>query len=676
MRKWIVRKNNPENVNQLVANGLSRLCAEVLCSRGIDTVKKAQELFDADDAENLADPFTLKGMREAVDIISNAVDNFSSICVYGDYDCDGITSVVALYTYLELLGANVTYYINDRSEGYGINCKAVEQLYNKGVQLIITVDNGISAVNEIQLAKSFGMQVVVTDHHQPPEILPVADAIVNPHQPGCMSVFKDLCGCGVVLKLLAALEDGDYSSVVEEYSHLAAIATIGDIVPLRGENRAIVKTGLRYLKNTENVGLKALFSKIKSSNPYNSINISYGIVPRINACGRIASADVAVKLLLCNDEQDAVLQADEIEKLNGKRKAIQDKIYEEIEKQINDNPLMLCDRVLVFRGEDWHHGIIGIVASKLLDMFGKPVFIMSADGDEYRGSVRSVEGFSAFDALNACSDIFIKFGGHSGAGGFSLKKSDFDKFYSILQNYAKKNYNVMPLNTTRCDKILTATDLTVKEIKSLEVLEPFGEGNPNPKFILSSAVVDEVVPLSNGDFTKLKLKYDNTSIESVSFDIKTDNCMYVKNDVVDMVVDVGINSFRGQENPSTKFKDIRYTGIKQDKFFSAKDAYEKYCRGEGIDNALVKRVVPSRDDLGIIYKAMKKDFDSFDKVYFAVRSDSINYCKFRLAVDIFNELNLVEVDYFNSLVKLVPAHKKVDLSTSRILTELNTFNQT
>ncbi len=670
MKKWIIGKADPQKVNELTRNGLSGLCAEVLCSRGIDTIEKAQSFFDCCDEQSLSDPFMLKDMETAADIINEAIERGKLICIYGDYDCDGITSTVALYSYIECMGGNVTYYINDRSEGYGINCDAVKKLYKSGIELIVTVDNGISAVEETKLAKELGMQIVITDHHQPPEILPEADAVVDPHQPGCMSLFKDLCGCGVVLKLIAAMDGGDYSSAIEQFSDLAAIATIADIVPLTGENRAIVSCGLRYIQNTENAGLKALIEVAGLKEPYTSTSVAFMLAPRINAAGRFATASEAVKLLLCEDYEEAVEQARYLEKLNNDRKKSENIIIEEIEKQINDNPSVLLNRVLVFRGKDWHHGVIGIVAAKLLDRFGKPVFVMSEDGEEYRGSVRSVDGFSAHKALSECADILIRFGGHSGAGGFSLLKSDYEKFRDRLHEYARNEYPLMPLHTIKADKILDTKDLSVESVKSLDILEPFGEANKKPVFVLSGAVIEDVIPLSSGIHTKLKLRYGNISIFALMFGTKTEDFCLFRNDKADILAYPEISSYMNKSSVILRVCDIRKSGIQQTKYFSANEAYEKYMRGEGADPKLAARIVPTRDDLAVVYRSMKKDFVSEDYIYSDIQNESMNYCKFRLCLEIFRELGLVEINYINSNVRAVTAEKKVSLDSSVLLQEL------
>lgn len=462
MKKWTV--GSPDlNAAKIISQqgGLSGICAEVLVSRGIDSMEKAVSFFNADtdkdEGERLSDPFLIKDMREAADAILAAVDNGKSICVYGDYDCDGITATALLYSYIECIGGNVRYYINDRSEGYGLCADALKRLAEEGTELIVTVDNGISAVEEAKLAKELGIELVITDHHRPGDILPDAPAVVDPHRDDDLSPFKDLCGCGVALKLAAAMDGGSLDSALEQFSDLAAIATVADVVPLSGENREIVRLGLKYLENTENAGLQALMEAASVKLPVTSTQAAFAIAPRINASGRFASASEAVELLLCEDPDAAAEMAARLNSLNSARKKTEADIMEEIRGDILKNPHILYERILFLYGEGWHHGVIGIVAAKLVERFGKPVFILSGDGDEARGSARSVAGFSVHKALTACSGLLTKFGGHSGAGGFPLRKK-------ISACSTKPYRNMLRRNLRSCRGLLfTRTSCSVRK---------------------------------------------------------------------------------------------------------------------------------------------------------------------------------------------------------------------
>lgn len=676
MKKWTIGKPEQQAVDILTRQGgLTEICAGVLASRGIDTMEKAMEFFNQnrqdDGGEILSDPFLIKDMKKASEIILSAMDEGRKICVYGDYDCDGITATALLYSYLECMGADVSYYINQRSEGYGLCADALKRLADDGAELIITVDNGISAISEAELAKELGIELVITDHHKPAETLPDAAAVVDPHREDDLSPFKDLCGCGVALKLIAAMDGGDYSSALEQFSDLAAIATIADVVPLKGENREIARLGLHYLENTENAGLKALMAVSSVKPPISSTTAAFSIAPRLNASGRFGSASEAVELLLCEDEDSAEEMARRLNTLNSERKKTEADIMSVIEAYINENPDVLYKRVIFLYGEGWHHGVIGIVAAKLVERFGKPVFILSDDEDFARGSARSVEGFSIHKALTACSEYLDKFGGHSGAGGFSLKKENINSFNEALQKYAAEEFDVMPVKSLHADKLLQPKELTAESVGSLDMLEPCGEGNPSPMFAMLNVRILEVVPLSGGAHTKLKLTYGNMGVYGLLFGLKTEDFTYKAGDIIDMLACPSLNTYNGTTTVNIRIADYRKSGIPQSQYLSAKEAYERYKRGEGAEERLIPRIVPTRDDLAAIYRAVpKNNFAGFDSVYFSVCSESINYCKFRLALDIFEELGLFEVNRYSETVTSKPVSQKADLDSSEILNGL------
>lgn len=682
MKKWTIGNPDGQAVDILTRQGgLTEICAGVLASRGIDTMEKAMEFFNQTRQESqdggeeiLSDPFLIKDMKKASEIILSAIDEGRKICVYGDYDCDGITATALLYSYLECMGADVSYYINQRSEGYGLCADALKRLAEDGAELIVTVDNGISAISEAELAKELGVELVITDHHKPGEVLPDAAAVVDPHREDDLSPFKDLCGCGVALKLIAAMDGGDYSSALEQFSDLAAIATIADVVPLKGENREIAKLGLHYLENTENMGLKALMDAASVKLPMTSTTAAFSIAPRLNASGRFGSASEAVELLLCEDENSAEEMARRLNTLNSERKKTEADIMSVIEAYINENPDVLYKRVIFLYGEGWHHGVIGIVASRIVDRFDKPVFILSDDGDFARGSARSVEGFSIHKALTACAEHLEKFGGHSGAGGFSLKKENINAFNEALQKYAAEEFDVMPVKSLHADKLLQPRELTAESVGSLEMLEPCGEGNPSPMFVMTNVRILEVVPLSGGAHTKLKLTYGNMGVYGLLFGLKTADFTYKAGDIIDMLVCPSLNTYNGQTSVNINIADYRKSGIPQSQYLAAKEAYERYKRGEGADERLIPRIVPTREDLAAIYRAVPKDnFAGFDSVYFSVCSESINYCKFRLALDIFEELGLFEVNRYNETVTSRNVSQKADLDSSEILNGLKSL---
>lgn len=671
MKKWIIGKPDDSASAELAKQcGLSPLCSSVLVSRGINSVQKACDFFNFrkdNSLPALSDPFLTKDMKAASDAVLEAVDNGEYICVYGDYDCDGITATTILYSYLECLGANVRYYINMRSDGYGLCEKGIRELADDGVQLIVTVDNGISAVSEVKLANELGMKVVVTDHHQPGESLPDALAVVDPHRTDCTSLYKDLCGCAVALKLIAAMDGGDYSAALEQFSDFAALATIADVVPLTGENRFIVESGLHYLKNTENLGLQALMKKANVKDRLSSVDVSFSIIPRINASGRFGSASDAVELFLTDDEQRAEELAEQLDRLNSERKAAEEQILASIEESISASPEILYDRVLVIYGEGWHHGVIGIVAARLVERFGKPVFLLSDDGDEARGSARSVEGFSIYEALAACGDHLTKFGGHVGAGGFSLLKENIGSFKEAMQKFAAEHYPAPPVLTIRADKVILPNELTLDAISSLSSLEPFGEGSRQPIFLIRKAVLTDIVPLSGGVHTKLRLNYGGTMLEGLLFGTKAEDILYRKGDTLDLLASFSINVFNGRTSVSMRISDMRSSSVSQLRYFNAKAAYEQFRRGEGIDPTLAKRALPTRDELILIYKTIAKfGVISSDELFGQLDENIISYCKLRIAVDIFTELGFITYEIWSDRITFIKNPPKAAIESSKI----------
>jgi len=668
MKKWVIRKPNAEYSKKILnESDVSQLCADVLASRGFESAQEAaKKLF----ADKLYDPFLLKDMRQAADVINNAIENADRICVYGDYDCDGITSTVMLYSYLELMGADVMYRIPERSEGYGLNSDVVKEISEYGAKLIITVDNGISAINEAELIYEYGMKLVVTDHHQPGELLPRAEAVVNPHQRDCPSTFKNLCGAGVVLKLIAALEGGDYETALNEYGELAAIATIGDIVELSGENRYIVSKGLELIENSERCGINALIQKSGIKLPVDSTSVAFGIVPRINASGRFGSPTLAARLLLTDDEDEAQMLCEQLNEQNESRKKVENDIIDSIAEKINTSPDKINQRVIVLADENWYHGVNGIIAARILERFDKPTFIMAIEGDVAVGSARSFGDFSIYRALDYASPVLLRFGGHLGAGGFSLKAKDIPEFERLVQEYAKNNFDTMPANELVADKFLTSEEIDVENIEGLDILKPFGEGNREPVFLLNGTEILSINASKNGLHTLLNVKYGNKKLGLPLFRLKPEETFLKIGDKVDFMVTVDVSTYNGKKQINFISKDFRKCGLKQSKFFAAKDAYEKFRRGESLPKALYEIMCPDRNELVSVYNEIKSGRYNRETLYIALKSDSMNFCKLSICVDIFEEMKLINVNHFSQEISAVSNPAKTDINNSKILTGL------
>lgn len=668
MKRWEIKKPDMEKVSEILKKSdLSSLCAEVLVSRGYDNMEMLVDFFNNDE---LSDPMLLKDMPEAVEVISQAIYNGELICVYGDYDCDGVTSTTILVKYLDFSGANVMYYIPHRDEGYGINKGAVDKLKEQGVSLIITVDNGISAIEEAKYIKELGIKLVITDHHQPGDELPDACAVVNPHREDCPSPFKDLAGVGVAFKLCAAL-DGDYSIVLEQFSDLVAVGTIADIVPLKGENRSLVKSGLQMIENSENYGLLYLLDKcgINKSN-MTSTSVAFGIAPRINAAGRFGSAKTAVNALVSEDES-AKFDVDNLIMLNNQRKETELLILKDIFEYIDSNPDILNEKVLVISGKGWHHGVIGIVSSKIMELYGKPNFIISVDENGIgRGSARSFEGFNIYKCLKSCEDVLIKYGGHKCAGGLTIKADDIPEFVNRVSSFAGSCEKLSGMVIT-ADKLLRAKDFDIEMAESLKLLEPFGEGNKTPVFAIIGAVVRKIVPLSQGKHSKIEFSYGGVYQTALMFSKPAAELPFNVNDKIDMMVNMEVSEYGGRSQLSIRVVDFRNHGISGKQYFAARSCYEAYRRGEAVPQNVIHRVKPTRDELVKIYKyimAIKRV--SIDKLFMKFNTQSMNYFKLRICLDAFDELGLIKYTASRQEVHMVEVSKKADLSKSAVLNKI------
>ncbi|WMJ22387.1 single-stranded-DNA-specific exonuclease RecJ [Paludicola sp. MB14-C6] len=674
IKYWRIPKENSELSNILSQEcQISEFAASILVNRGHTTFQAAQQFLVSDE---LTSPYDIKDMQKAVERIRDAIDNYEKIAIYGDYDCDGVTSTAMLYTYLSSIGADVIYYIPERDgEGYGLNKKAIELLANQDVTLIITVDNGISAIDEANFAASLNIDMVITDHHQPQDILPKAIAVVNPHRKDCKSSFKELCGAGVVFKLIAALEDGDYQTALEYFSDIVAIGTIGDIVPLVEENRALVKYGLQMLTLTENIGIRALM-EVAGVNPetVTAQNIAFGLVPRINAAGRMGSASLAVKLLLCEDPQEAKEIATQLDQFNKQRQNDEQQILCDIEQMIQKDPDVLKKRVLMFYGPNWSHGIIGIVCSRILERFGKPVLLMTSEEGKLKGSARSLGEFHLFKALSANAEYLLQYGGHKLAAGFSLDIKDYADFQAGMEAYAKTQHDIMPQYTYNIDKVLTPNDITVENIQSLNALEPFGATNEQPLFLISNAKIESISPLSGDKHQRFGLKMNGISHTALLFGVSSDKLNYKVGDSVDLLVNVDINEYNQKVSVTLKIKDLRPTNFPQDKFFAAKAYYEKISKQEQVPVKILAIAKPSRDDIALLYKVLKSNNgyrQDVDTLYVSLMKYQINYCKMRIILDILNEMNLIYLSPLLDSIEMIQVNGKVDLNQSSLLQRLN-----
>ena len=556
-KKWECYNLDNEKVEELVKKRhITNLLASILVNRGIIDGEKIN-VFLNPTRKDFYNPFLMPDMEIAVKRIVKAIENKEKIMIYGDYDADGITSITVLKKYLNEIGLKTGEYIPNRlNEGYGLNKDAISKIYNDGYRLMITVDCGISGLEEVEYANSLGMEIIITDHHEPAEKLPEAIAVIDAKRKDNKYPFNQLAGVGVVFKLIQAistelkLEEKEYL----KYLDLVCIGTISDIVPLVDENRVIAKLGLKLIEKTKNIGLKTLLN-IADLRKIDSTAISFGVAPRINACGRMGFQEEALQLFLTEDSGEATKIAKRLVQFNQERQAKEKQIFEEvIEKIEKDNKDKKC---IVLAEENWHHGIIGIVASKITEIYYKPSILICLEGDKGKGSGRSIPGFDLYTALTKCSDYIEKFGGHSMAIGITIKKENFEKLKEAIEKYAQESNisDIMPI--INIDKEINLKNINIEEVKSLELLEPFGEGNKMPLFLLRNLKIDSIRALSGGKHLKLTLKQDNNIVDAIGFNMGDLSKEYLLGDKVDVVGTIEINSFGNKENIQINLKDIR-----------------------------------------------------------------------------------------------------------------------
>ncbi|MCH5304551.1 MAG: single-stranded-DNA-specific exonuclease RecJ, partial [Ruminococcus sp.] len=599
-------------------------------------------------------------------------------CVYGDYDADGVTSTALLYSYLETVGANVMYYIPSReNEGYGMNMKAVDFLNEKGVNLIVTVDNGISAIDEISYAKSLGIETVVTDHHMPSDTLPDAVAVVDMHRSDCKSRFKSISGVGVAFKLVMAIE-GEYADVdmlLDNYSDIITLGTIGDVMPLVDENRVFVKRGLRNINNGDRQGIASLAEHAGlSGKKIYAENLSFTIVPRINAVGRLGQSDDCVNLLITDDYERADEIARNLSDNNFERQKIEKEILEKINILIAKNPSLVQDRVLIIDGKDWHQGVIGIVSSRLRDIYGKPCIILSEVDGICKGSGRSVEGFDLWEAVFACEDIVDHFGGHKMAVGLGIEYEKIDEFRRKINEYAAKK-GEMPYDTLDIDCKLNPAYLDVELAKSLSYLEPFGVGNPVPVFQLSKLKIASITPLSNNKHIRINLTSGNTHIQAIKFSCPSYDFQYKIGDIVDLAVNLDVNVYRNTESLSVKIKDIKYSDVENVDYIHSLRVFEYFCSGESVGKEDLNSIIPDRNDFALVYRYLKQQKNltnlSLDVIVHGL-SNKVSYGKLKVILEAMNELKLIALyeDMYKIEIKMLDVASKVNLEDASIIKSL------
>lgn len=664
-KRWIVATGNRELARTIAEEcDIDELVALILAARGYTDPFEVEEFLSDD--QQLCDPFELADMDRAVERIQKALAAGEKICVYGDYDADGVTSTAMLYSYLRRKGADVMYMVPEREENYGLNRNAVDRMKAENVTLMITVDNGISALEEIAYSNAKGIDVVVTDHHLPQDELPAAVAVVDPHRADCPSHFKHYAGAGVCFKLICALEGVPGEEMCAQYADLAAVGTIADVMPLEGENRLIVRRGMECLEKAR-VGFTAVLEAAGlRRRGVSAVTVSFGIAPRLNAAGRVGSCTRAVKLLIEEDRAAADRIAQDINEANVQRQTLERTISEQAIALIEAQGLEY-DRVIVVCGEGWHHGVIGIVASRICERYGRPAIVLSAEGDEASGSARSVGEFSLYSAIGACSEGLTRFGGHAQAAGLSLPLDHVGTFRRRINQYAAEEYGDMPFSPLKIDCKLRPTAFTPSMVRSLEVLAPFGTGNPVPVFGLFGMHIDRITPVgTGGGHLRLELSRDGVPATVMCFGRSASRFGYAVGDTVDLAVTAEVSEYSGREQVTLSVKGIRPSGVDEEQLLRDMRLYERVRRGEAPDGG-EDRCRLTREDVAVVYRAVRNGFEG-EMEALMNKMKEIGYARMRLCLDILAELKLISCKTDADTVCITPmvSAKKAELTDSSL----------
>ncbi|MBR2907801.1 MAG: single-stranded-DNA-specific exonuclease RecJ [Clostridia bacterium] len=702
------------------ALGVSMITARLLYIRGYRT-KEAAEAFIKNDDALLHDPFLMKDMEAAICRVRRAVENGERIVIYGDYDVDGVTSVSMLYLFLRSKGADVSYYIPSRNgEGYGVSCAAIDRLAEKQVSLMITVDTGITANEEVEYAREKGIEVVVTDHHECKSELPRACAVVNPHRPDCTYPFKELAGVGVVFKLLCAYEmtlsresgqpmiEG-VRRVYNEFADLTAIGTIADVMPVRDENRLIVTLGLRMIAATGRKGLAALIEAASATPSSTSKNVTglppriapkkrkitsgfigFGLAPRLNAAGRISSATKAVELLLAESDEEARALAEELCEINRTRQVEENRIAEAAYRKIEEGGYLETDRFLVLAADDWQQGIIGIVASRLTERYGMPSILVSFEGakggepsddDVGKGSGRSVKGINLVEAMGYCEDLLCKFGGHELAAGLTVKRGKIDAFRERINEYVRSR---IPEEETcasvEADCEVSIRELTMQLAVELYRLEPYGVSNPTPSFLLRDVTLRKIIPISGGKHMKLVVERAGITFYAMCFNVSSFQFPYSEGERIDLIFTLDINEYRNLRTLQLMVQEVRQSETDRLLLESEKKRLEE-IRGGAVFSP-EENFLPCRDDVAVVYSYLKSQCRYghallSDRMILAAMNLSapgqVGYGKFFCALDILADLRLCSCERQEDGCYRIEVFKnaaKTPLETSAVLRTL------
>lgn len=665
---WQIKTAEAGAEENLASAGCGVLLRRVLAARGCKDAAAAHQLLEP--SVDLSDPFLLRDMDKAVARIEQAIEAEEPIVIYGDYDVDGISATAILYECLSSQGAHVRCKLPTRGSGYGLTRPALEALARKGFTLVITVDNGISAVEEAACAKELGLDLVITDHHLPGETLPDAVAVVDPKRADDESPFKNLCGAGVAFKLCAALEGCDPAELLEMYGEFVALGTVADVMPLVGENRVLVREGLALLQDTMRPGLHALLeSGGYAGKPVTTDTVSYGLAPRLNAAGRMDNASVALKLLLCGDEEQATGIAARLAEINTERQQTEQDVFAAACRTLETDPARLQDRVLVVSGEDWHPGVIGIVAARLMERYSRPVLVISLHEGEGRGSGRAPDAFDLHSALAACAGHLTRFGGHAAAAGIEIEEEKLPAFRQAINEWAAQHAARPAPATLQLDAVVTLEELDLPNVQELTRLAPFGRENPTPVLLVQNAVVDGVWAMgAEGRHTRVRLRQGNHTLFASLFGIPPQQFAYPVGAAVEAALEVSV--FTGRSGPmvSAHLKGIRPANLSNTPSEQAA-WFEAFRTGAVLEPVRAEALLPERNDTVMLYKRIRSGqvFTSDLQPVFAAQGPE-NTGKTLASLLALQELGLIEEQ--NGRWLPVPVSQKQDLASAPVLKKL------
>ena len=690
MKRWVTAKPNLETVRSLARScGFTPLAAAALCARGIDTPEAARAFLETDPAK-LHDPMLLPDMAKARDTIRRAIEQGKKIAVFGDYDVDGVTSTCVMTRVLRSLGADVRHYIPDRlSEGYGLSMGAMDRLAQDGIGLIVTVDSGVSAFEEIARARELGMEVVVTDHHECREELPDANAVVNPKRADSIYPFAELAGVGVAFKLASALAgDGQQRAVLEQYADLVALGTVADVMPLVGENRIIVAAGLRRMTETQNVGLSMLLHESgQQGKRLTASTISFILAPRINAAGRLGHADMAAELFLTDDPRRAQTLAMALCEQNKQRQATENQILEQALQKLRREYDPLEDQVIVLAGEGWHHGVIGIVSSRICDRYACPTVLIALEDGIGKGSGRSVKGFNLYEALCDSAPLLERFGGHELAAGLTIREENIQQFRENMEAWAREHVNpreLMPILHIDCP--IAPEFISTEATRGLDVLEPFGMGNPQPVFSMCDLLVEEITPISSDRHVRLTLSKDGQTYTAMLFGTGQGGCGFAQGNYVDAAFCLEINEYRGRCSVQLVIRDIQLSTCEVMADQKILNLYNRFMSDGALTAREARVLLPERRDLVAVWRhILSRSEDGWLSVPDGALSRrvswesrrEINIGKLLVCLDVFSESRLLSYHFREGQLNIVLKHieGKADISKSVVLKTLQSMSK-